>query len=581
MKKTALSLSLLFSLLAGCVVGCDVKKKKDDGKQVLFTVDGTNVCADDLLGFDSNSKMSYDFLSTDEGVKAVYEAVYKALAQKNVDVTSAIEGAVDEKMEEWDDSVESYASANGVTKTNAKKTKLEELGFEDEDELRFSYLVEELKEELTDLYKDSHMEPTNTANLDGKSMLERYVDATSPMVVKHILSNVADSSTIYSMASVSESEVNKLVSIMQRLALAKLTRNSFKNIAYEESDDGSSTKGGNLGIVDTYTSFVPEFKLGLYVAEVIENHANAEYKGLAKFGMSEFEDELFGAQGIYANYHVNTINVASIGAVLAYVYEDNAADEQRAAGHTKTSEYESDLYPRNIIYNHYLNRSDIQYLKVDTANAEAEIKALLAEVYPHADADTINAKAAEVMGGTYFNALTETENLQVNDNGVVVDDDNSPIVVAKSTYGFHFISATYSSLDKSASEAVKYFMYGSNAPTNGTYVKSDIYDFGYSTTTVAQNTRKSEIEGRVLNYIKGGFESISTEDKLYEYEIFNYYLGLGTVTFANDTLKNAINDKITVTSDLKANAIAEAKTEEWSNYIEKVLATSEAGELFY
>jgi hypothetical protein len=580
MKKTAFSLSLLFSLLAGCVVGCDVKKKKDDGKQVLFTVDGTNVCADDLLGFDSNSKMSYDFLSTDEGVEAVYEAVYKALAQRNVDVTSAIEGAVDEKMDEWDDSVESYASANGVTKTNAKKTKLEELGFEDEDELRFSYLVEELKEELTDLYKDSHMEPTNVTNMDGKSMLERYVKETSPMVVKHILSNVADSATIYNMAAISESEVNKLVSIMQRLSLAKLTRNSFKNIAYEESDDGSSTKGGNLGIVDTYTSFVPEFKLGLYVAEVIENHSNADYNGLAKFGMSDYEDELFGANGIYANYEVPTINVATLGAVLAYVYEDNAADEQKAAGHTKTSEYESDLYPRNIIYNHYLNCPGIQYLKVDTTSAEAEILALLAEVYPHADNTTLATKAAEVMGGSYFLSLTEAENLQLNSDKVVVDDDNAPIIVAKSTYGFHFISATYSSLDKEPAEAVKYFMYGNNAP-EGTYVKSSAYDFGYSTTTVAQNTRKSEIEGRVLNYIKGGFESISTEDKLYEYEIFNYYLGLGTVTFANDTLKNAVSDKITVTSNLKANAISEAKTEEWSNYIEKVQATEEARKLFY
>lgn len=578
MKKTALSLSLLFSLLAGSVVGCDVKKKKDDGKQVLFTVDGTNICADDLLGFDGNSKMSYDFLSTDEGVDAVYEAVYKAIAQKNVEVTSAIEGAVDEKMDEWDDEVESYASSNGVTKTNAKKTKLEQLGFENEDELRTSYLIEELEDELAKVYQNSHMEPTKN-NYDGKSMVERYVANTSPMIVRHILSNISDSATVYNKAAVTESEVDHFISIMSRLALGKSARNSFKNIAYEESDDGSASKGGNLGIVDTYTSFVPEFKLGLYVNEVIQNHANASYAGLEKFGMSEYADDLFGTNGVYADYKVSTINVLTIGSVLAYVKDDVAADEQKAAGFTKTADYDKDLYPRNIIYNHYLNTNVIRYLTVNSNAAELEIALLLKEVYPHASLDEIAAKTLEVMNSNYYKALLKTEELSLKDN-LVVDENGNVVVVAKSTYGFHFITKTYSSLDKEANEAVKYFQYNDTS-IEGTYVKNTDYDFGYSTSTVGRNTRKSEIEGRVLNYIKGGFESLSTEDDLYEYEIFNYYLGLNTVTFQNETLKNAINDKIKVANDLKAHAIAEAKTSEWSSYIEKIHATNEAHDLFY
>ena len=124
MRKTALSLSLLFALLASCMVGCgDVKSKKVDGKEVLFKVGETNIFVEDILGFDSTENV-YDFLGTTEGAEAVYEAVYKALAQKNVEITSAIDAAVEERLEDWDDEVASYASTNGVTTRNAEKAKL-------------------------------------------------------------------------------------------------------------------------------------------------------------------------------------------------------------------------------------------------------------------------------------------------------------------------------------------------------------------------------------------------------------------------------------------------------------------------
>ena len=132
MKKTGLTLSLLLGLVATSLAGCDnVTKKKDDGKEVLFTVSGENITADDLLGFDGGT-LSYDFLQTDEGVEAVYNAIYNALAQKNVAVNKSVEAVVDEKMEDWKEEVKDYASANGVTERNAKKTKLEQLGFDDE-----------------------------------------------------------------------------------------------------------------------------------------------------------------------------------------------------------------------------------------------------------------------------------------------------------------------------------------------------------------------------------------------------------------------------------------------------------------
>lgn len=594
MRKTALSLSLLFALLASCMVGCgDVKSKKVDGKEVLFKVGETNIFVEDILGFDSTENV-YDFLSTTEGAEAVYEAVYKALAQKNVEITSAIDAAVEERLEDWDDEVASYASTNGVTTRNAEKAKLETLGFETREELEASYYLDEQKEELASKFKSDHIEPSLTA-ADGSTLLEQYVKETSPMIVKHVLVKISDSNGLHSKAAITSTEVDKLTVVMQRLGLGEASRNTFKNVAIEESDDSTSTYGGNLGIMDTYTSFVQEFKLGLYVSELVQNKDNASYDANNTFGANDFEEELFGADGIYPNHTVESINLAVVGSVLAYVHEDEAIDEQKANGHNKKAEYDAQLYPRNIIFNKYFNYPGIKYIKLDLPEStsadltavKAEIKALLQEVYPHATSATLDAKTNEVVSSDFFQQLLSADQ-KVNSDKIVVDGAGNPIVIAKSQYGFHFLSITWSALDYEAatgsvpSNAVKYFMYGKNASSlSGTYVKDSEFNFGYSTTTVGQNTRKSEIEGRVTNFAKGGFESISPEDSLYEYEIFNYYLGISEIDIPNEKLEKAVTDYIDLQVSYKAAKIDEAQHNSWEGYIESIKANQEIRDLLY
>lgn len=575
MKKTAVSFSLLLALLGGCLTGCDVKHKKIDGKQVLFTVGETEVVADDLLGFEDQGKLSYDFLKTDEGVQAVYEAIYNAIAQKNVEITKTIEGAVEERMDDFDEEVENLASSDGTTTRKAEKTKLEQLGLEDREELKNYFTILEQKEELANMFEKENMEPETDktdATLNGKSMLENYVKETSPMIVKHVLVNVADSCTLYEMGEITKEEVDKLTSVMQRLALGKASRNSFKSVAVEESEDTTASKGGNLGIMDTYTSFVNEFKLGLYVNELINNN---ECDPNDTFGAKEFEDRLFGADGVYAN-GIRTINVATIGAVLAYVEADQAKDEQKAAGHTKTSEYDVDLYPRNIIYNKYLNTPAIANLRLDLSNAEIEIDALLAECYPHMDGVERAAKVQEVMNSTYFQALQVEANQLLNNNKLVLDGENGkPVVLAKSSYGFHFLSTTWTSVGKEAKEAVEYFMYNNtlNASTL-TYVKDTQYNFGYSTVTVGQNARKTEIKNRVLNYVEGGYGD-NANKTLLDYKIFEYYLANGNVTIKDATLKTEVEKMIANERAIKATSISESIYDAWDSYVNSIEACQE------
>lgn len=594
MKKTAKSLSILMAILAATLTGCDVKAKKDNGKEVLFTVDGKNIVAEDLLGFEEG-KLSYNFLSTDEGVEAVYNAVYEALASKHVEETETIKEAVNEKMEDWEDEVESYASSNGVSVANARKTKLEELGYDSKDELRQHYTVEEKKEQLLEDFENATKEPetVDAISATGSSMIEEYVTKTSPMIVKHILTKVADSAGVYQGAEITTAEADKFVSVIQRLAMGKANGNTFKAIAADESEDGAS-KGGNLGIVDTYTSFVAEFKEGLYLSEIINSDYNENYIK-AYTGLTEQADvDAFKADAQAYAAEINYIPVVELGAVLEFVREDNSKAVQEANGHEKTSEYDADLYPRNLVYNHYLNNPHVQYLMVNDLDQPATIKANIVEIlkvaYPGAEVTGLEAKADEIMNSNYFKAFANA-NAKVKEIGgknLVVDENEMPIVVAKSSYGFHFISVTWSTLRQAdIKDAIHFFMYNKTA-TAGTYGAriEDSGDtmnlnYGYSSPSSALSARKSEIETRVTNYFKGGFESVSATDSLYEAKMIKYFMNQYVIDYATEEVKTAVNDYINQQQDLKNMTIALSQRDTWDSYFDQIEGYNEAYNLFF
>ena len=596
MKKTALSLSLMLVLLTGAMVGCNnVKKAKLDGDDVIFKVGETQVTAADILGFKDSTNSDYTFLETSEGANAVYESVYKTLAQKYVEVTSAIEGAVKEKMDDWNDEVANYANSNGVTTRNATKTLLEQKGFETEAELEASYLLEEQKEELASMFANSNKEPVVTA-ATGKTTLERYVNATSPMIVKQILVMLGDSSTLANKAAIVADEVDDITSVFKRLALSGSSTNSFKNIAYEESDDGSATYGGNLGIMDTYTAFVSEFKLGLYVSEIIQNKDNwkGSFDANDTLGAVEFEEELFGANGVYAGYTAPTVNIASVASALAYCENDLNVAAQTAANHNKEEDYDAQLYPRNVLFNKYFNFPGIQYLKLDFSNIDAELSALVGEMYDTDDATFIADKVAAIKESDFYNGLENAEYNKINADKLIVDADNNPLVLVKSTYGLHVLSITWSALDHAngagttASDAVQYFMYGNNASAvtvSPTYVKAAEFNFGYTNTTVAQNARKTEVSNRVENYLKGGYSSVAASETLYDYEIYQYYYAqakaAGDITITNAKIEERISDMINITNLSQQQKISRSVSETWDAYIKSIEANLEMRELMY
>ena len=547
MNKKTLSLSLMVLLGATCLSSCaDIKTKKEDGKDVLFSVGGQNVYAEDILGFDDTTSI-YTFLKTDAGKKAVYNAVEKAVVQANYPVTDDIIQSVESsEMVEWDEKVKEYVESYGVTTRKAEQTLLEEAGFEDKDELYDSYVLARQKEKLWEEFEDEVTQPLVTS-AKNDSLLEEYVSNTAPMIVKHILVKTNDSN-VRTKSTITEDQADKLGTVLSRLKVSNSDttgRNSFVNIASEDSDDTSSKNGGNLGIMDTYTSFVSEFKLGLYVAEAKRYYDAGETKNLKVLGINEeIKERLFGADGVYANYNIRTVALDTLGEELIEKADDLAEDKQKEG--LNKDEYDVQLYPRNQLFNEYLNFPGVSYLKANST-----------------------------------------------DTDYIKDENGNPVVMVRSSYGIHFLSVTWSALDhdtiSSTDETVKvkdnvqYFMFGKKADVKleTKYTTDNRYNVGYANNSDGEEAREDEIESRVSNYIKGGYGSISANANLYDFRVFQYYLEKANIEIENKTLKSAIDDYMNLTINYAEDSIALEQEKTWDSYIKKINSSYEMHDLYY
>ena len=390
-------------------------------------------------------------------------------------------------------------------------------------------------------------------NTNDDTLLEKYVTNAAPMIVKHVLVKVANTANVYAKGTLSESEASKLGTVCNQLAVKSATYQApgytpnaynfdFADIAIAYSEDGSASVGGNLGIVAQQSE--PEATL---------------YK--TTLGVStNLEEDLFGTNGVYAEGKFNAISVGDVCSVLMNDYQSTG---NQLPG-VDESAYDAQLFPRNIAYNKYFNFPGVQFLTTDSA-AVADSK--------------------------LYSPIADKANL-------VLDAAGNPIVVVKSTYGIHFISVTYDSLaqlnvfanrpnggvQENVSAAVKYFMYGANITSttsgdrdfyNASYVKNSFFNQGAAVVSTAESTRRTEIDNRVSNYIKGGYPGIAANDALYSYEMYRYYLAQYPGLHMHSGVSTIINNYIDLKNSYYNEAIETAVANNWNTYFRQVAANKE------
>ena len=211
-----------------------VNAKSEDGKSVVYTLNGENYYADDL----------YEDLKDD-----INRAAYFKWSMEVID--KAVK--TDDELNQYASNYASYLSANNEEKTIDNY--LKQYGYENGVDDLYLYSLHMVKADQIyfEFYKNNY-----------DKYVPNVIRDLQPKKVSHILiklENVEETTdesgnTIH-VAKPTDEEKAKLEEVIKALETDK-----FEDVAKKYSDDGTSEKGGLLGIYDSQTApntFVKEF----------------------------------------------------------------------------------------------------------------------------------------------------------------------------------------------------------------------------------------------------------------------------------------------------------------------------------
>lgn len=375
MKKSKLSLGLISCLLSvGVLAGCDPVKSSNDGVLLSYTVDGVpgSITADEILGeyYDDSSKYQAIFDTiysviiknyfTKDRETVTYQGQPKVLG---LDQMKIINRDAEEKASNDEDTARANADANNTKYKKEFEAILESKGVKDRDALVAKY-VEELQKETFEnnfyTYKIEDIKMgASDVQLSSKQFWTGYLKDMLPYHVSHILLELDDSSdTNYYNGTISKSNAVNIYNAIDELGKGV---KSFAKIATNYSKDpGSKDKKGDLGIMDYDTSFINEFKLGIYAYEQF-------YKGT---DVSETRIDASDFSSDYSEIVEKTFGTTELPTVSFDKITElkNVAEKETDENGRSVMEGSTLVYPRNVIYNKYLNRHAIFFIEGTGAN---------------------------------------------------------------------------------------------------------------------------------------------------------------------------------------------------------------------
>lgn len=389
MNKSKLAVGLMTAVLSvGVLAGCDNNKVKysSDGTILTYT-DGNGqfhkVTADDLFidYYDDSSKYQSIFDSINSIVVKNYFTIddpvqfHGQTVHLGKDQMGQINTDADFKVEKDKKTAETNAENNGTSYDTEFEAILSSKGAEDENELHEKY-VEELQKEKFDenFYKYFIDDIKKGAKLDSEAgttdqLWTGYFNDMLPYHVSHVLVKLEDGSgTNYSNGTISEENAKKLYDVVDALKNDK-GEDTFRTIAKRFSEDtGSAANYGDLGIMDYSTGYVNEFKLGIYAYEnfVGDYAATAETSKISIPNESAYLEEVKESFGLTATTDIPEIPFSVFKDV--YDYRKQVKDEKDEA----VLEDSSNFYPRNVIYNKYLNRHSVAFITNDAESTDVD-----------------------------------------------------------------------------------------------------------------------------------------------------------------------------------------------------------------
>ena len=395
MKKSKLSLGLIACLLSvGSLAGCDSNKVRssNDGVLLSYTINGgkpVSIKADDILKeyYDDSTKYQAIFDAIYSVIKINYfnviddpvtlsDGTTVHLGKKQMD---SIKADAEDKVANDKKKATDNADANGTKYKTEFEAILTEQGVKTEEELLAKYIKDLQKERFDDNLYDYYTSEvrgeagtqsiTRTikkkeGNVNYTFDWNGYLQEQSPYHVSHLMVEIGDSSdTNYSNGTITEDNADSLYDVVSELASGE---QKFSYLAYSKSDDsGSAEKSGDLGIMDysAGTDFIDEFKLGIYAYEQMYLGVTPKYKGVDSKIKIAADDQVEYRKQVKTLFNLEYDT--DIPMVPMYVFKDlfDYKDKKSDENNKPVIEGAELVLPRNVLYNKYLNRHAVFFIK--------------------------------------------------------------------------------------------------------------------------------------------------------------------------------------------------------------------------
>lgn len=410
MKTGKRSLSLAMSILAiASLTACDDDYNYPDAKWkegIIVNVDGKDYKYDEIYQLFDNSKGS---------AQAYFNVAKNILAQLVTPKTDTMLSNVDTKINDLKNTWKTNARTNNTSYKEEQEKTFDSENVEDLDELREKYIsqqqVEKNSQDFYEINANGVTDPSYTYYI-SEQMTKDYVTNQAPYHVSHVLVKVDASSDGegYWNGKITADNAKKIGNAVRMLA----SSDSFGSVAQLVSEDEGSakmygelvttTEGSQSVAMEKTTSYINEFKLGLYAYEAYLNpktkaaevntavRASLRVPGQAAASSSfDYKNDTAVSELITDGTLVGKNGAFGIPLSKALTLGYIADVEKNIVDGSKVDYASETQYPRNILFNNYFNYHGVNFLYDDSDTYEAEFLKDAIEVGAHSG-ETILSK---------------------------------------------------------------------------------------------------------------------------------------------------------------------------------------------
>ena len=546
MKKSKLSITLVTSFIAAMAMSACSSVSAKKNAVVTFTPYGSKesitLLTDDVYN---------QYKNTSAGVSKFYDKILEVLIRYEFKDKEFSEGEQGYKeIENWaenqvkaqKDKAKANAKSNGTSYDTEWKSILDSNNVDDAKELKEKFIYEKEKEVIKDWYADKYADQVRDEFLgidEHGNAVDSDVKAAMPYHIRHILVKVDEASNAkdkFNKGTISEAQAKLLYDVVSTLAEGKY---SFTEVAQMYSEDGSKDKGGDVGIMTNDATsgslgMVNEFQLGLYAYDNIYDAANAADPA------ADVIREGLGITDKVVNALPNSYAVVPYQAFEKLnTYADVTSDKygEQLAGGSAT------FYPRNIVWNKYLNLHNVFLIK----NAQCSDA-----TFGSADEFTTLTKGTDAYkpGLAGFNA-----------DNYLTDGRGNLIIGVRSEYGIHFMVIEKSMYDYA--DLATY--YDTKVPGQDGYdANADSY-VNYVGSTQDKKTRADDVKGKITSF-----------DSTYDYRLYQWFTSAekykNNISFegAAEGLDKSIENYIKFLKESNATKQEEGLENVWETYSRKL-----------